>query len=61
MKTEFENKINNLNIELSNLFTKWDTLVDDRKNELRRTVLEDINNNLLVRTYLLNLISTLSR
>jgi molecular chaperone HscB len=61
MKTEFENKINNLNIELSNLFTKWDTLVDDKKNNLRQTVLEDINNNLLVRTYLLNLISTLNR
>jgi molecular chaperone HscB len=61
MKNNFENKINDLNIELNNLFTKLDTLVDDKKNELRRTVLEDINNNLLVRTYLVNLISTLRR
>lgn len=57
MKNELENKINNLDVELNNLFNKWDALLYNENNELRQTILEELNKNILVRTYLLNLIS----
>lgn len=60
-KVEFENKINDLDIELKNLFIKWDTLLDDKENQLRQTILEGINNNFVVRTYILNLILNFNR
>ena len=60
-KVKFENKINDLNIELNNLFTKWDVLADNKENELKQETLENINDNLLIRTYLINFISTFNR
>jgi molecular chaperone HscB len=59
IKTDLENHLNDLNIELKSYFESWDKLGGSGSEENKKIILKEISKNLSIRAYINTLLSTL--